>query len=290
MSGPQQLLAALALAGCLPDTTLGDEGRGSPSGAETPVPRDGPPALGALELTPAGDCLRLRVTSDRPATATVTATTGDTVEEWALGAGATLFDVAIRPQRLPPGEVASATVRALDADGRSSDPSPPVLFRVPARGAPLAIVELLINPAGPEGTQEYVEIRNLGDRPFPLAGVRLEDDAGGDELPAFELQPATVALVVPALFDPQSAADPAPAAGTPLLRIEGRLGRDGLRQSGEVVRLVGPGGDLLSSYGGWIDASKPGWQGSSVHRSPDPGACDHPRSWSDSPQPPSPGW
>jgi hypothetical protein len=286
----RSLLAAIVLIGCLPDTQLIDEPRRQNAAPPEPaVPDDGPPRLGEIELTPAGDCIRLRVTSDRPAAATATFRAGEVVEEWALGAGATLFDLAIRPQRLPPAQMATATVSAQDPEGRRAT-STPLPFEVPARGSPLAITELLINPAGPETSQEYVEIRNLGTQPFPLAGVRLHDDTGSDELPARDLAPAAVALVVATTFDPDSGADPSPAPDTPLLRVDGRLGRDGLRQDGEVVRLLGPGGELLSSYGGWVNASKPGWQGRSVQRVPDPAACDHPRSWSDSPQPPTPGW
>jgi hypothetical protein len=281
---------AIALAGCLPDTHISDEHQPPGPMPSAAVPDDRPPSLGEIELTLAGDCIRLRVTSSKPTTASATLRAGDLLEDWPLGAGATLFDLAIRPRLLPPGQMASATVVALDPEGRRSDPSAPVEFLVPPRGSPLVLTELMINPAGPEISQEYVEIRNLGDRPFPLASVRIEDDAGTDELPAFDLAPGGIALVVAATFDPQSPADTPPAPGTPLLRVDGRLGRDGLRQGGEVVRLVGPAGDLLSSYGGWIDTSKPGWQGRSVHRAPDPAACDHPRSWSDSPQPPTPGW
>ncbi len=286
------LAGALLAAGCLPDTHLTDERPALPGvmPPSAPVPDDQPPHLGELALTLAGDCLRLRVISDKPATATVTLRTASASETWPLGSGATLFDVALRPERLTPGDPATAVVVAEDADGRRSDPSPPAELRVPPRPSPLAITELMINPVGTEASQEYVEIRNLGGAPFPLAGARLEDDAGADELPAIELAPGATALIVPASYDPASPLDTAPAPDTPLLRVEGRLGRDGLRQSGEVVRLVARDATVLSSYGGWIDTSRAGWQGRSVHRAPDPAACDHPRSWSDSPQPPTPGW
>jgi hypothetical protein len=284
--------AVLLAAGCLPDTHLTDE-RHRPRAAPPPataIPDDQPPHLGDLALMPAGDCIRLRVTSDKPASVVATLRTASTTEERPLGSGGTLFDLALRPETLAPGEPATAVVVAQDDDGRRSAPSLPAEFRVPSKHSDLAITELMINPAGSEASQEYVEIRNLGAQPFALAHLRLEDDAGADEVPAVELAPGASALIVPGTYDPGSTADAAPAPGTPLLRVEGRLGRDGLRQSGEVVRLVGADGTPLSSYGGWVDASRPGWQGRSVHRTPDPAACDHPRSWSDSPLPPTPGW
>jgi hypothetical protein len=290
-AGSRLLTCALLLAGCPLDTRLGDERRSA--AAERAAP-PGPdllgPRLGPLALEPLADCLRLRVESDEPATATATFRAGDIAEERLLGSGATLFDVAIRLDRLPVGEAATVTVAAQDAEGNPAAAIEAAAFRVPPVRSPLAITELRVNPGGSEATQEYVEIRNLGAAPMALQGLRLEDEAGADELPPQQLVPGGTALVVPASFAADDPSDVAPAAGTALLRVEGRLGRDGLRQSGEVVRLVDPQGVVLSSYGGWIDASAPAWQGRSVQRLPDPVACDHPRAWSDSPQPPTPGW
>jgi hypothetical protein len=290
---PLLLLATtLTVVGCLLDTRLHDElGRAAP---ERPTPPLGPdtdgPSLGPLELTEAADCLRLRITSDEPATATAHFRAGALREERPLGGGGTLFDVAVRVPGLLAGAPAEVTVLAVDAAGNWSAPGEPTAFRVPPSASPLAITELLINPAGDESAQEYVEVRNLGAQPATLAGLRIEDDGGGDDLPPVDLGPGATALVVGMSYDPASATDPPPAAGTPLLRVAGRIGRDGLRQKGDVVRLVGPEAVVLSSYGGWVDTGRAGWQGRSVHRAPDPTACDHPRAWSDSPAPPTPGW
>jgi hypothetical protein len=285
------LTAALAAGGCLLDTRLHDElGPAAPDPSVPPAPDTEGPHLGAVELTPLSDCLRLRITSDEPATAIAHFRAGDLGEEHRLGAGATLFDVAVRLPGLPAGAPGEVTVLATDAAGNRSDAGEPAAFRVPPAGSTLVITELLINPAGDENTQEYVEVRNLGEQPVSLAGLRIEDEAGGDDLPALELAPGGTALVVSAAFDPGSTTDPSPAAGTPLLRVAGRIGRDGLRQKGEVVRLVGPGGVVLSSYGGWIDTGRTAWQGRSVQRTPDPAACDHPSAWPDSPALPTPGW
>jgi hypothetical protein len=75
-----------------------------------------------------------------------------------------------------------------------------------------------------------------------------------------------------------------------VLRVPGRIGRDGLGQAGEVVRLVGPDGLVRSGYGGWVDVRRPLWAGQSVHRTPDAAACDHPAAWSAAPLPATPGW
>ena len=76
---------------------------------------------------------------------------------------------------------------------------------------------MLANAAGPEPAQEYVELRNLGGDAVSLAGLRLEDAKGGDDLPAETLAPGGYALVVPSGYDPAQGQDPAPRAGT-LLR------------------------------------------------------------------------
>jgi Lamin Tail Domain len=283
----------LLVAGCPLDTRLADEqlpDAGLPARAAAPPGPDlQGPRLGPLDLMPLADCLRLRLESDEPATATATFRAGEAVEEKLLGTGATLFDLPIRLERLPVGALATVTVAAQDTEGNLSGPSAPTELVVPPSRSPLAITELMVNPAGDEASQEYVEIRNLGAQTIHLEGLRLADDAGSDELPAVDLAPGANALVVPGSFavDP---AGPMPLPGAPLLRAAGRLGRDGLRQSGEVVRLLDGQGVILSSYGGWIDTSAPAWQGRSVQRLPDPDACDHPRAWSESPHLPTPGW
>jgi hypothetical protein len=288
------LPACLLLAtGCPLDTRLADEQRSDAGLPARAAPPPGPdlrgPRLGPLELEPLADCLRLRLESDEPATATATFRADGAVEEKLLGTGATLFDLPIRLERLPVGALATVTVAAQDTEGNPSEPSAPTELEVPPSRSSLAITELMVNPAGDEASQEYVEIRNLGARPIQLEGLRLADDAGSDELPAMELAPGASALVVPEAFG-EDPGGPVLPSSVPLLRAAGRLGRDGLRQSGEVVRLVDGQGVILSSYGGWIDTSAPAWQGRSVQRLPDPAACDHPRTWSESPRTPTPGW
>src|SRR6185369_1936337 len=117
-----------------------------------------------------------------------------------------------------------------------------------------------------------VELRNLGGDAVLLGGLRLEDAKGVDVLPAVELPPGAYALVVPSGFDPSGGAggkDVAPRAGTTLVRVDARLGSDGLSNGGEVVRLRMPGTGaepIVSSYGGWVDASASSAAGKSAHR------------------------
>jgi hypothetical protein len=251
-----------------------------------------PPVLGEVALVPAADCLRVRGSGDEPLRAALVVRVGD-AEEILVGAiGGAAFDFAARVTRFPPGAEATAEVAVWDLAGNRSA-SPAIPLRVPPPPASLAITEVLANPGGAEGRQELVELRNLGPAPVPLEGLVLEDDAGGDALPAALLAPGGYAVIVPADFVVGSTdaanPDPPPAADATLVRVGGRLGKDGLGAH-EGVRLRGRDGAVLSSYGGWVDQGSTAWNGHSVHRLPAQDACDHPRAWTRSPLPPTPGW
>ena len=300
------LLAAISAAllpACGPDTDLFDEPRGkrpssdagaAPAAAGAPAqdPAGGaaPPELRQLSLAVSGACLRLRVESSKAVNASLMLRAGPALLTRELGRGASLFDVAFLPEGLPAGEMATATVTASDAQGQSVEGEAPLVRIPPPPPLPLVISELMPNPAGAEATQEFVEILNRGDSAVSLAAVALEDERGRDVLPAVQLLAGGRALLVPAGFDAGSALDVPPGPQALLIRVSGRLGSDGLRQTGEAVRLLAADGTLLSSYGGWIDTTRGAWQGKSVQRLPDEGACDHPLSWSMAPLPPTPGW
>jgi hypothetical protein len=96
-------------------------------------------------------------------------------------------------------------------------------------------------------------------------------------------------LIVPSGFDAASAKDTPPQAGVALLRVDSRIGSDGLSNGGEVVRLLSAAGDVVSSYGAAIDVSASAWSGQSVHRVPEE-ACDQDASWTRRPSPATPGW
>ncbi len=245
-----------------------------------------PPVLSGVAAASAGPCLDVSFATDEPATGTIVVEAGGVEIDTPAGAGATSFDVGIPLGALPPSTAATVTVRATDLAGNAAA-SAPLAFTTPVALPPVAITEVLANPAGPEPQQEYVELRNLGDADVPLGGLRLQDSKGGDDLPSETLAAGGYALVVTATYDPNEGSDPAPRAGTLLLRVDTRLGADGLSNSGEAVQLV-VGDAVVSSYGGWVSVSAGSWNGHAVHRLVQT-ACDSSSAWNHTPLPPTPG-
>jgi hypothetical protein len=250
------------------------------------VPDETPPVIASLAIQAAGPCLDVTFETDEVATGTVVLHAGDVDESSAAGTGLTSFDVGVPLAGLPPGSDATVTVRAVDRAGNVAE-SPPLAWRTPAALPPVAITEVLANPLGPEPAQEWVELRNLGADTVSLAGLGIADSRAADPLPAATLGPGEYALVVTAAYDPENGADPPPRAGTQLLRVDGRLGADGLSNGGEVTRLL-QGDAVVSSYGGWIDVSSVAWAGHSVHRLVET-ACDRRDAWNHAPLRPTPG-
>ena len=246
-----------------------------------------PPVLGDVSVEVAGPCLAVSYSTDEPASGTVKVVAGAVEIDTPAGAGVTRFDLGIPLGALPPSSAATVTVTATDLAGNSAV-SAPFAFTTPATLPPIAITEVLANPAGPEPQQEYVELRNLGDADVLLAGLRLQDSKGGDDLPAETLAAGGYALVVTATYDPEEGSDPSPRAGTLLVRVDTRLGADGLSNAGEAVELV-QGAAVVSSYGGWVDVSAGSWNGNAVHRLIQ-SACDSSDAWNHTPLAPTPGW
>ncbi|HLK89083.1 MAG TPA: lamin tail domain-containing protein [Polyangia bacterium] len=290
------------LAGSLPPSTSctvgigpgASDATGAPISAGTigvfqdaDAPDTTPPVLSGVVVSAAGPCVDVSFTTDEPASGTIVVQAGGVEVDTPAGAGLTSFDVGIPLGALPPSTAATVTVNATDQAGNSAV-SAPFAFTTPVALPPIAITEVLANPKGPEPQQEYVELRNLGDADLPLAGLRLVDSKGGDDLPAETLAAGGYALVVTATYDPDEGSDPAPRAGTLLVRVDTRLGSDGLSNSGEVVQLV-QGDAVVSSYGGWVSVSAGSWNGNAVHRLVQT-ACDSPDAWNHTPLPPTPGW
>jgi hypothetical protein len=270
---------------------LDGAGRGLPAGLigafdTAAVADDTPPVISAVTIQLAGPCLAVTFSTDEAATGTIVLQAGDAESRSAAGTGQTSFDVALPLATLPPSSPATVVVRAVDRAGNAAE-SAPLAWQTPAALPPLAITEVLANPLGPEPAQEWVELRNLGTEPVPLDGLGLADSRSADPLPAATLEPGAYALVVTSAYDPANGADPPPRAGTQLLRVDGRLGADGLSNGGEVARLL-RGDEVVSSYGGWIDVSSTAWAGHSVHRLVE-SACDRRDAWSHTPLPPTPG-
>ncbi len=250
------------------------------------APDTTPPVLAGVAVRLAGPCLQVTFSTDEPASGVVNVQAGDAGLSTPAGVGQTSFDVGIPLGQLPPGVAATVTVTATDLAGNLATSAPFALTTPPAL-PPVAITEVLANPAGPEPQQEYVELRNLGDADVPLSGLRLADSKGSDDLPAETLSAGAYALVVTSGYDPAEGSDPAPRPGTLLLRVDSRLGADGLSNNGEVVQLL-QADALVSSYGGWVSVSAGSWNGKSVHRLVQ-SACDAPAAWNRTPLPPTPG-
>jgi hypothetical protein len=242
--------------------------------------------LSQVTVAAAGPCLSVSFSTDEPATGSVVITAGGVEIDSPAGIGQTAFDVAIPLGGLPAMASASVVVSATDRAGNIAASSP-LAFDTPPALPPIAVTEVLANAAGPEPAQEYVELRNLGNEALSLAGLRIEDSKGGDDLPAETLAAGGYALVVASGYDPAQGQDPAPRAGTLLLRVDSRIGADGLSNGGEVVKLV-QGDAVVSSYGGWVDVSSSRWAGQSVHRLVQ-SACDRKDAWNAMPLPPTPG-
>lgn len=244
------------------------------------------PVLQGLELAVTAGCVQVRFVTDEPVRADLMLSVGDQIGTVALDGFAQKFDAARVLPPLPLGE-ARVTVQATDRAGHST--SLPSTLVVPARAPHLVITEVLANPAGSELTQEYVEIRNLESTPVSVEGMVLEDKTGRDVLPAGTLAAGAYAVVVAASYDPAEGKDPPPRADTLILRVSGRIGADGLSNSGEPVRLLAADGTVISQYGGWVDVNATAWSGKSIQRQ-STDACDTPDGWLKTPQTPTPGW
>lgn len=244
------------------------------------------PVLQGLELAASAGCVQIRFIADEPVRAQVVLSVGDQSGTIALDSFAQKFDVARPLPALPSGE-ARVTVQGRDRAGNVTELGTTLVL--PLHGPRLVITEVLANPAGSELTQEYVEIRNVDSVPVSVEGLIVEDKTGRDVLPSGLLAPGAYALIVAATYDPAEGKDPPPRADALLLRVAGRIGADGLSNSGEPVRILAADGTVISQYGGWVDVNATAWSGKSVQRQ-SVDACDSPDGWLKTPQSPTPGW
>jgi hypothetical protein len=106
--------------------------------------------------------------------------------------------------------------------------------------------EVLANPLGREPAEEWIELVNASSLPADLGGLVLEDSGGRVELPALLVSPGAHVLVVREDFA-SLGQDVVPAEGTPLLRVA-ELGKNGLSNSGEPLRLLDQSGAVLSAF------------------------------------------
>ena len=252
------------------------------------APDEYAPLIVGFAMTLVEGCVQAQFATDELAWGQIIITAGDQVVSLDLGALGTKFELLTHLPDLPADVDAQAVARATDRAGNSAD-SPPVALHLPPKLPRLVITEVLANPAGSEYTQEFVELENLEADPVSLAGMLIEDKTGSDVLPDMAVSAGGFALIVAANFVADDGKDPVPRDGAVIVSVSGRIGADGLSNSGEPVRLVSSSGVVVSQYGGWVDVSASAWNGMSVNRvSVD--ACDQPNAWSSTPEMPTPGW
>jgi hypothetical protein len=118
------------------------------------------------------------------------------------------------------------------------------LRTAPARPR-VVLNEILANARGAEPSMEWIEITNAGSASANLEGYRLEDAGGSVTLPSLELASGAFALLVKDGFMPDPGTDVPPLEGTPILYLPS-LGKSGLSNSGELVRLYDANDELVS--------------------------------------------
>lgn len=109
----------------------------------------------------------------------------------------------------------------------------------------VVINEILANARGPEPASEWIELLNAGSESAILSGWSLEDGGGITALPDVVLEPGEYGLVVGADYVP-SGDDVVPSARA-LPLVVPRVGKNGLSNSGEALRLRNAEGEVVSS-------------------------------------------
>lgn len=142
--------------------------------------------------------------------------------------------------------------------------------------------EVMANPLGPEPDQEWVELYNDGAVEAALGELVISDIGGETVLPEIMLPPGRFAVIVNETFVVDDEIDVPPAEDALLVRVPA-LGKSGLGNGGEIVRLLDMRGRTISRFPA---IPKPKAGQSVIRRSP-----DAPDGVSDSFQlaPPTPG-
>ncbi len=144
-----------------------------------------------------------------------------------------------------PNSQLSITLTVLDAATRSLTAT--VNAQMSAPMPHLIISEVLANPIGPEPQQEWVELYNDGLAPAMLGDYLLNDVGGVTSLPSALLPPGGYALLVNEGFDDSGEYD-TPPDSTALLLPVAKLGKGGLSNAGEPLKLTTVSGQVQSRF------------------------------------------
>ncbi len=113
--------------------------------------------------------------------------------------------------------------------------------------AHVVLNEVMANPIGPEPHQEWVELYNDGKVDTSLAGYHILDIGGNAVLPDVLLPAGRFAVVLNESYVEDDEVDVPPPPDAILVRIAA-LGKSGLSNSGELLRLVDPEGNTISRF------------------------------------------
>jgi len=183
---------------------------------------------------------------------------------------------------LEPGRDHALEIDVKDASGNSSVKE--LEFSTLDEAGSIVITEILMDPAGAEPAQEFIEVYNQGTESISLSGWMIDDngDMDGDVLPDVSLAPGVVGLIVSDSFDANSAEDASPAPDSVMIMISGSLCSSGLKNdTGESVQLYDAAGGLMSAFPNLLGKHSEGCSAQRI----DPGAPDEdPANWQWDPQ------
>ncbi len=149
---------------------------------------------------------------------------------------------------LSPATDYELSVRVTDGAGLTAEEGPNGARTGPLT-TPIVINEVLHDPLGTEPHQEFVELLNIGMEAVSIDGWTLEDEGGADALVLAAPVPAdTLVVIVPAEYQPGAGGDPVPGPGAVIVRLEGAIGAQGLRNSGESLLIRDAEGEVVSRF------------------------------------------
>ena len=181
---------------------------------------------------------------------------------------------------LAPDELFSISISIEDLVGHSVSAGP-VEARTDRSIAPIVVNEVLHDPLGAEPHQEFVELVNRGTSSISIDGWTLADDGGSDWIVHAAPVPAgAYVVIVSDGYQPGIGGDPAPAPGSVVVRLDGAIGAQGLRNSGEPLTLSSSTGEVVSSFPALMSPPGPGI---SIERVNALGPDGDPANWCENP-------